>query len=221
MGSKCLPLYNNVLVHFDSHPDLLIPKGMPAETVYDKHLLFSTLSIENWILPAAYAGHISTIIWIKPPWANQISDGDYKFFIGDEKCTNEIRVTCTENYFLSDALFAPESELNNKKEVVLIVRTIRADAEDEKTSLHSIGKMLQEILQCRKVFILDIDLDFFSTRNPFGTMYQNCNLYDQLKKLYKFVEPSNRNSTNSIQESVQRRRDQLNELSSLFKYVDE
>jgi len=218
MGSKYLPLYNNVLIHFDSHPDLLIPNGMPSETVFDKYSLFAALSIENWILPAAYAGHISTIVWLKPPWANQISNGDYTFFIGQESCTNEIRVTCTENYFLSDALFAAESELNNKKEISLIVRTI--DAEIDRTHLLDIGNMLLGILENQDIFILDIDLDFFSTRNPFGTMYRNCNLYERLKKLYRFEEPSNKNSIDCIQRSIQRRRSQLSELEDLFKYLD-
>lgn len=221
MGSKYLPLHNNVLVHFDSHPDLLIPNGMPSETVYDKYALFDSLRIENWILPAAYAGHFNTIIWFKPPWANQISDGDYKFLIGNEKSTNEIRVTCAENYFLSDALYAPESELNNKKELSFFVRTIIFEEKDNKnTHLRDIGEMLQQILQQDRTFILDIDLDFFSTRNPFETMYQNCNLYDRLKKLYKFVAPSDKDSINSIQESVDHRRRQLNELENLFNYLE-
>ncbi|PSN56879.1 hypothetical protein C0J52_00652 [Blattella germanica] len=40
MGSKHLPLEGNTIIHLDSHPDMLIPKGMPADTVWDKHELF-------------------------------------------------------------------------------------------------------------------------------------------------------------------------------------
>ena len=43
-------------------------------TVDSKSRLFESLSIENWILPAVYAGHISTIVWVHPVWANQIPD---------------------------------------------------------------------------------------------------------------------------------------------------
>ena len=31
---------DNVLLHFDSHPDLLIPYEMPADTVFNKEELF-------------------------------------------------------------------------------------------------------------------------------------------------------------------------------------
>ncbi|KAJ9599213.1 hypothetical protein L9F63_010297, partial [Diploptera punctata] len=40
MGSRHLPLEGNTIVHLDSHPDMLIPKDMSADTVWDKHELF-------------------------------------------------------------------------------------------------------------------------------------------------------------------------------------
>nr|CAD7433618.1 unnamed protein product [Timema monikensis] len=40
MGSKHLPLEGNTIIHLDSHPDMLIPKEMAADTVWDKHELF-------------------------------------------------------------------------------------------------------------------------------------------------------------------------------------
>ncbi|XP_023718093.1 UPF0489 protein C5orf22 homolog [Cryptotermes secundus] len=90
MGSKHLPLEGNTIIHLDSHPDMLIPKGMPADTVWDKHELFSQLSIENWMMPAAYAGHFSSLVWIKPPWAQQMADGTHSFCIGRQKSSGEI-----------------------------------------------------------------------------------------------------------------------------------
>ncbi|XP_076671852.1 UPF0489 protein C5orf22 homolog isoform X2 [Andrena cerasifolii] len=91
VGSKHLPFEGNTFVHLDSHPDMLIPKGMPADIVWDKNQLFSEISIENWILPAAYAGHLKHLIWVKPPWANQMADGVTTFSIGKHKDNGSIR----------------------------------------------------------------------------------------------------------------------------------
>ena len=58
---KALPFSGTVLVHFDAHPDLLVPKEMPAATVWQPRQLFSELEnsqggIAEWILPAVFAG---------------------------------------------------------------------------------------------------------------------------------------------------------------------
>lgn len=44
---------------------------------------------------------------------------------------------------------------------------------------------LREVLSTKSV-ILDIDLDFYSTRNPFLSLYSEVNLYQMLKQLYTF-----------------------------------
>lgn len=43
------------------------------------------------MFPAAYAGHFSNIIWVKPPWANQMVDGVKNFLIGKHKESGKIR----------------------------------------------------------------------------------------------------------------------------------
>lgn len=217
IGSKHMHLYGNTMIHFDSHPDLLIPNKLSSETVFDKYKLFDALSIENWILPAVYAGHLSTIVWAKPPWANQIANGEYRFFIGSHKDSNEIRLTCPENYFLSDALYAPENELGNKKEVTLIVFTIG----DSEGSLDDVEAAVKNVLLDKEIFVLDIDLDFFSTRNPFQDMYRNSDLYERLKTVYKFVAPVDRNNASDVLQCMQKRQEQIGELEILFKYLDE
>lgn len=93
IGSKHLPLEGNLLIHLDSHPDMLIPFDMDAQTVFDKEDLFSHLSIENWIMPAAYAGHFSKLVWVRPPWAKQMKEGLHSFKIGRDRSNNHIRVT--------------------------------------------------------------------------------------------------------------------------------
>ena len=43
VGSKYLPVENNVLIHFDSHPDLLLPNELKDDEVHDKYQLFDRL----------------------------------------------------------------------------------------------------------------------------------------------------------------------------------
>lgn len=65
IGSRHLPLEGNSIIHFDSHPDLMVPKDLPADTVFNKYELFDALSIEDWLLPACYAGHFESVHWVR------------------------------------------------------------------------------------------------------------------------------------------------------------
>lgn len=203
IGSKHLPLFSNTIVHFDSHPDLGIPYDLTSETVLNKYELFENLNIENWILPACYAGHISNIVWIKPKWANQIADQQTKFVIGKHKLTNKIRVTCPEKYFVGEGLFTLEKHLENTKDVSLNVSTIGNDL---------------SIFDQYDQYILDIDLDFFSTKNPFRDLYSKANIFKKLRKLYGFTLPENL-SINQMHEFTKLRKFKLNVFKSAFKYV--
>lgn len=75
IGSRHLPLRGNTIIHFDSHPDMCIPKHMPAAYVFNKEDLLDSISIENWMMPTVFAGHVERIVWIKPEWANQMPKG--------------------------------------------------------------------------------------------------------------------------------------------------
>jgi hypothetical protein len=87
IGAKRLSFNNLTLIHFDSHPDLGIPSGLKANQIFNKLVLFESLSIENWILPAVYAQHFNKIIWIKPKWSNQIKSDLFNIVIGEHSKT--------------------------------------------------------------------------------------------------------------------------------------
>ena len=91
IGSRHLPFEGITLLHFDSHPDLTVPPKMRSETVFHQEKLYDEISIADWILPAVYAGHINRVIWIKPPWSNQIKEGTFKFIVGRHKETGFVR----------------------------------------------------------------------------------------------------------------------------------
>lgn len=216
IGSKHLPIQGINVIHFDSHPDMLIPKSMSAELVYDKEKLFDEISIENWIMPGCYGGHFKSLTWIKPPWANQMQDSSQKFRIGRNKNSNFIRVDCTENYFVSECLFCPLTELLDTKEVNLDVITLGKPVINLTDDSDELNARIKTILKDNEPYVLDVDLDFFSTSNPFKKIYKKANLYDKLRKLYYFESPKTKNDGELI-EKVTLREKQLNNLEMLFK----
>ena len=41
VGAKNLPLEGNILIHLDSHPDMLLPQDLMDSETQDKYVLFS------------------------------------------------------------------------------------------------------------------------------------------------------------------------------------
>ncbi|XP_063306631.1 UPF0489 protein C5orf22 homolog [Pelobates fuscus] len=284
IGSKHLPSSNLSFIHFDSHPDLLIPVNMTADTVFDKEALFSELSIENWIMPVVYAGHFSRVVWIHPIWAQQIKEGKHSFLVGKDKTTTTIRVTSTDDYFLSDGLYVPKEQLENPKSLdldVILLNPVNEpgwedtekgesaakkqkltrneeghsdsasafqsitskgvsfsvceDTEDglrKGTSSHSsmetcndpnslsspnaeIANTIIQILEKGDAYVLDVDLDFFSVKNPFKEMYTQDE-YNILQELYSFRKPTPNDTEDALVDCVENRIRQLEDLEAAF-----
>ncbi|KAF7692867.1 UPF0489 protein C5orf22 homolog [Silurus meridionalis] len=259
IGSRHIPLKDVKMVHLDSHPDLLIPVSMAAHTVFDKEALFSELSIENWIMPMVYAGHVSHVAWLHPYWAQQIREGEHEMCVGRDSSTNTIRVTSTDDYFLSDALYVPPEQLEDGKPFRLsVVRVDPAHTSDTRNQENSqqntekkskvdpeVGSsgscsdgsqaaggssstpeipsaakasdsisLLSELKQ-DDPYILDIDLDFFSCKNPFKEMYTQDE-YCILQELYSFERPREDEDEELLCECVERRTRQLEDLEAAF-----
>uniref|UniRef100_A0A8C0H0Q8 Chromosome 5 open reading frame 22 n=1 Tax=Chelonoidis abingdonii TaxID=106734 RepID=A0A8C0H0Q8_CHEAB len=292
IGSKHLPASNISFVHFDSHPDLLIPVNMPADTVFDKEVLFSELSIENWIMPVVYAGHFSQVIWLHPSWAQQIKEGKHDFLVGKDTSTTTISsfpkkvhsywVTSTDHYYLSDGLYVPADQLENQKPLHLNVILVnpaeasssqeendeissakrpklntdtantatassskaevpssdlsdsKAEGGEEKTfaqdkleslascclgnhacQLMEIVEVVLQVLQKGDAYVLDIDLDFFSVKNPFKEMYTQEE-YKILQELYSFKKPDRNPTEEGLLDCVENRVHQLEDLEAAF-----
>ncbi|XP_062843755.1 UPF0489 protein C5orf22 homolog isoform X2 [Trichomycterus rosablanca] len=276
IGSRHIPIKDVKMVHLDSHPDLLIPVSMLAQTVFDKESLFSELSIENWIMPMVYAGHVSYVAWLHPYWAQQIREGEHEMCVGRDTNTGTIRVTSRDDYFLSDALYVPANQLEDAKPLHLsVIRVDPADpsqsfqtenesstAKKPKSSLESkldrqqssnescsyvsqpaggssasdtssavnsaqshsqpaggakvpAVETLLSVLQQGDPYILDIDLDFFSCKNPFKEMYTQEE-YSILQELYSFERPREDADEEELCECVERRTRQLEDLEAAF-----
>ena len=79
-----------------------IAKFTKCQKFFLKHtcIVFRNVSIENWIMPLIYAGHIDVILWVKPPWCTQIEDKSIHFYVG--KCVS----TGTLRYgYLAEVIF--------------------------------------------------------------------------------------------------------------------
>ncbi|XP_046401199.1 UPF0489 protein C5orf22 homolog [Ischnura elegans] len=226
IGSKHLPFEGNAIVHLDSHPDMLIPKGMPAETVWDKYALFDAISIENWMLPAAYAGHFTKLVWVKPPWANQMDDGRSEFYIGESINTGEIRLTSEKTYFVSEGLWCSSKDLKNPRKINLEVITMGrgleggdGDKEEKDIDTDELGRCLSNYISTDNFsYVLDIDLDFFSTRDPFRGLYPKADIHKDLQELY-YYKPVCSKDENILMEAVEKRRAQLEELEKIFLHL--
>ncbi|KAM8727481.1 UPF0489 protein C5orf22 homolog isoform 1-T1 [Acanthopagrus schlegelii] len=278
IASKHLPLENIKMVHLDSHPDLLIPVNMSADTVFDKEKLFSELSIENWIIPMVYAGHVSYVAWLHPYWAQQIREGEHRMAVGRDLSTTTIRLTSTDNYFLSDGLYVSEDQLENSKllrlDVVKVnpVKASHRSASEKKTeedterwfvkrarteedkgaqascsqslsrctdtlqpeesssgtklgdddddgdddgSTSYVVKRISAFLSETEPYILDIDLDFFTCKNPFKELYTQEE-FTILQELYNFQGPSPDADKEELDACVDRRVHQLEDLEAAF-----
>jgi len=52
---------------------------------------YSNVSIESWILPMVYAGHINTVAWLTPYWTDHSFPAESSFQVGKDTETQQIR----------------------------------------------------------------------------------------------------------------------------------
>ena len=184
-----LPFAGLSMVHFDAHPDMSAPKALPADLVFNDpeeflhRLRNSETGIADWILPFVYGGHLNKLIWVKPPWSDQIEVGNYNFFVGAACPKEEIGyetlfVSCPQPYWTEEDRYVSECSLKNRQRLELDVVSLPQASCKVPLQFSDSG------------YILDVCLDYFSTNNPF---------YEEIKgilpkkglpvvqKLYRFL----------------------------------
>lgn len=203
MARRYLPLENNLMIHFDSHPDMCVPRQMSAKTVFNRQLLLESLSIENWIMPMIYGNYFGPeIVWIAPPWANQMPIGRHELTIGE--CDDKIKVDSNLDYFLSDGCCEDAEKLSNQKKTTIHVTQCNESS-------------LNELI--RDEWILDIDLDYFSTLNPFLNIYPKANTYAKLREMFMTTKNYDVKDRESVLAYQTRRNHELDFFENLFQYM--
>lgn len=188
------------LLHFDAHPDMVVPEINPS-LLYDRQNLIDELSIENWIIPMCATGLIDDVVWMKQSWARQIPTGSHSFNVGISRETSRLAVDSTLEYFIGEGNVSLGGDLQESHTIKLNVQNI----DDTQSSV-----------AIKQKFILDVDLDFFSTNNPFWPLYKKAGLYAELQDIYKFtIDHKN------LMDSLKARRSQLEYLKSIFEHLEE
>ncbi|XP_043188218.1 UPF0489 protein C5orf22 homolog [Amphibalanus amphitrite] len=207
IGAKRLPVHGSTLLHFDSHPDLLLPTDLGAEEAACRESLLPQLSIGDWILPAVFAGHLGDVLWVRPPWAPQLPEGELRCTIG-ETADGLVRLDCRHPYFVSELLYAPAEELRNTRTFSIVVVTLGEDTSTAK-AVAELAPRLRDT-----PYILDIDLDFFSTHDPFRAMLPKADMHGRLQKLFAFEV------SDDITAAQECRRALLTEAKAVFDHLD-
>lgn len=205
LANRYLPFADNLMIHFDSHPDMCVPRQMPAKTIFERQTLLESLSIENWIVPMLYAQHLHEVAWIRPPWAHQIADGHHTFSVGD--FDDKLQVSSTLDYFLSDGGYKEEKLLKNKKTVKIHVSEVN----------ESLDELLSDEPDAH--WVLDIDLDYFSTLNPFLSIYPKADTYNKLREIFKLDKTYDTNDLESVDGYVTKRNRLLDFFETIFQHM--
>ncbi|KER32556.1 LOW QUALITY PROTEIN: hypothetical protein T265_12793 [Opisthorchis viverrini] len=162
IGAKRIPFSGIKLLHFDSHPDMGSPALKACEIRQNPHDLVHKTSIEDWIIPMIYAGHVDHVIWLHPHWSNQLCNRRPTCYtVGEDKETKRLGLDIPESYFYDDGVFCSEEDMNTRVKFGLTVASVH--------ETNTLCKVCTDIVcvLLNQPFILDIDLDVFSTQNPF------------------------------------------------------
>ncbi|XP_073933779.1 UPF0489 protein C5orf22 homolog isoform X4 [Castor canadensis] len=226
IGSKHLPASNIRFLHFDSHPDLLIPVNMPADTVFDKETLFGVTSTDHYFLSDGLYVPEDQLENQKPLQLDVIMVKPYKL------CNNQDENAAVSSakkpkLALEDAENAVsancDSHLEGLQKDTVTQKSDQACREpscpcsSESQQCHSTantGEML-EMVKKGDAFVLDIDLDFFSVKNPFKEMFTQEE-YKILQELYQFKKPASNLTEDDLVDVVDTRIHQLEDLEATF-----
>jgi hypothetical protein len=144
-----LPFEHNLIIHFDSHPNMCFP-NFDSHLAYDKEELLQQLSIENWIMPTVFVGLFDKLVWVKREFAQNIPCGRHELVVGEHE--NKIKIFSNLDYFIT---FLEVKTAEGK------VVYIGCDGAGWRTSMGSLFSTDRFANNPTLNFALDIDLDYW------------------------------------------------------------
>lgn len=92
--------------------------------------------------------------------------------------------------------------------------------QNELDDFDTINDITQKYLTPTSRWILDVDLTFFSTINPFIGLYQKAQVYPMIEEIFAYKIPES-NTSEEIKKCLKYRENQIRELEHIFMYLDE
>ncbi|KAH0504818.1 UPF0489 protein [Microtus ochrogaster] len=198
---------------------------MPADTVFDKEALFGVTSTDYYFLSDGLFVPEDQLENQKPLQLDVIMVEPYKLCNNQDdsdsvSSAKRPKLALGDRESISSANGDPCSE-----ELSGDAGTPRSDHACQETSCScsggqqyqspaSTGNIL-EMLKDGDAFVLDIDLDFFSVKNPFKEMFTQDE-YKILQKLYQFKKPDSNLTEEDLVDIVDTRTHQLEDLEAIF-----
>eukprot|EP00754_Rhynchopus_humris_P004769 Rhum_TRINITY_DN1239_c0_g2::Rhum_TRINITY_DN1239_c0_g2_i1::g.3663::m.3663 len=213
---------DGVLVHFDSHPDLSLPRVPPrvAARVAQQadgwvQELHRFTDIADWILPLVVAGQLGTVVWVSPPWCNQFDTGrvDLRVVLTEG---GRLFVTCgggsedggegcdenTPQYFEASGLWMPAKAVREGRDKVFpFTLHVLRGAVGGKHVVADVGGIVGT-----RSWVLDVDEDYFSCTNPVATAADALIAKDVLAALRRIMAKDVSVALSEAMESVVQRR---------------
>uniref|UniRef100_A0AAV1UTZ0 Uncharacterized protein n=1 Tax=Peronospora matthiolae TaxID=2874970 RepID=A0AAV1UTZ0_9STRA len=167
---RLLPFSRIHVLHVDAHPDLSFGAAVDTDVIFHPERLYDALDesvagIAEFLLPLVFAGHVNQITWLKPAWATQIPTGTFQRLASGKRLANRtMGVTSELPHFVTDELFCRLEDMETSS-----LRYWDLFATETTSGDAAIVAMqaMDNAREHSKSYILDIDLDYFSTWNPF------------------------------------------------------
>lgn len=184
------------MVHFDSHPDLscfdnILPEHITDRTELCHRLRNSEDGISSFILPALSMGLLNNVVWVRPPWTDQIPIGEHRLTFGWVKREHELKMAIATDlpYWRDDghSVSCPDDLLHSTTFTLSVMELEQwgrqregdstcngkiptaDDASKEVALLDDNPTPKRQRTERRHVpeeWVLDICLDYFSCANP-------------------------------------------------------